>query len=495
MTIVEMLERNARLFPEKTAVISGGSAISYEMFHEQVNKLANALIEMGLRKGDRVGLLSEKTPEALIAFLGTAVAGGVVFPIDYNQTVDHTEFMFDLTDPKVLIIDGRFQDLLFRLKSRCPDERVIMIGPKPTDPCRPWDGILARCSSDPPEVKIRESDVVYLNFTSGSTGHPKGAVTTHDNIYWNTLSAVESLELTGEDIHLCMFPVFMHPHELFARPFYLGGTIVLTDSIYPKSIAAQISEHGVTCMMATASIYDMLVRLPSSSGFDLHSLRLAESGGMYTHPDLIRKFKERFGVRIVPVWGSTETSGIALVNPIHGDPRPGSMGKPAPYYQVRVVGENGEELPPGEVGEMVVRGPGVCSAYYRQPDESAIYMKEDSFFTGDLVKTDREGYYYFAGRKSGMMKVAGVKVFPLEIENVLLSHPKVEAAAVVKTQDRLRGEVPKAVIVAKDGMEIGKEEILKYCEAKMSRCKVPSVIEFRNELPKTPGGKILYREL
>lgn len=495
MNIVEMLERNARLFREKTAIICGNSKISYGAFYEQANGLANVLIEMGLQKGDRVGLLVEKTPEALIAFFGAAVAGGVAFPIDYNQTVDHVEFMFNLTDPSVVIIDKRFQDLLSRLKSRCPDEKVIVIGSKPTNQCRCWDEIFVRSSSNPPQVEIHDSDVVYLNFTSGSTGLPKGAVTTHDNIYWNTLSAVEILGLTGDDIHLCMFPVFMHPHELFARPFYLGGTIVLTDSIYPKSIAAHISEHRVTCMMATASIYDTLARLPSSSGFDLHSLRLAESGGMYTHPDLIRKFKERFGVRIIPVWGSTETSGIALANPIQGEPRPGSMGRPAPYYQVRVVGENGEELPPGEVGEMVVRGPGVCGAYYNQPDESGMYMKGGSFFTGDLVKTDREGYYYFASRKSGMMKVAGVKVFPLEIENVLLSHPNIEAAAVVKTQDRLRGEVPKAVIVARDGMEISKEEILKYCEAKMSRCKVPTVIEFRNELPKTPGGKILYREL
>jgi len=495
MTIVEMLERSAKLFPGKPALVSGNAAISYEIFHEQVKKLANGLIGMGLRKGDRVGLLLEKTPEAIIAFFGATVAGGIVFPIDYNQTLGHVEFMINLTDPSILIIAERFQNLLSHLKSRCPDEKVIVIGSKPMNPCRSWDEILIRSSSDPPEVKIQDSDVVYLNFTSGSTGLPKGAVTTHDNIYWNTLSAVESLGLTEEDIHLCMFPVFMHPHELFARPFYLGGTIVLTDSIYPKSIAALISEHRVTCMMATASIYDTLARLPSSSGFDLHSLRLAESGGMYTHPDLIRKFKERFGIRIIPVWGSTETSGIALVNPIQGEPRPGSMGKPAPYYQVRVVGENGEELPPEEVGEMVVSGRGVCSAYYNQPDESGTHMKGGSFFTGDLVKTDQEGYYYFASRKSGMMKVAGVKVFPLEIENVLLSHPKIEAAAVVRTRDRLRGEVPKAVIVAKDGMEISKEEILKYCEAKMSRCKVPNVIEFRNELPKTLGGKILYREL
>lgn len=495
MTVVEMLERNARLFPEKAAIIYQGSRISYRTVYERANILANFFIAMGLKKGDRVGLMLQKTPEALISFFGVAVAGGIVFPVDYNQTRDSVEFILSLTKPTVVITDERFQNLFPRLEGHCSDEKTIVIGPKSTNQCKSWEDVFARTSLDPPGVEIQDDDVVYLNFTSATTGLPKGAMTTHANIYWNTLSAVESLGLTEDDIHLCMFPVFMHPHELFARPLYLGGTIVLTDSIYPKSIATLISEHRVTCMMATASIYDTLSRIPSSSALDLSSLRIPESGGMYTHPTLMQKFRERFGVPIIPVWGSTETSGIALVTPVQGEQRPGSMGKLSPYYQVKVVGENGEELPPDEVGEMAVRGPGVCSGYYNQPEETEIYMQDGWFLPGDMVKADRDGYYYFASRKTGMMKVAGVKVFPLEIETVLLNHPKIEEAAVVKIQDRLRGEVPKAVIVAKDGVELSKDEILKYCEEKLPRCKIPSIIEFRSELPKTPGGKILYREL
>ncbi|MGC9976393.1 MAG: AMP-binding protein [Syntrophales bacterium] len=495
MTIVEMLERNARLFPEKTAIIYGNSRISYRTFYEKANALANFLIAMGLKKGDRVGLLLQKTPEVLISFLGVAAAGGVVFPIDYNQTLENVEFILNLANPTIVIADERFQNILSRFKDHCSDEKIIVIGPKTTNQRRSWEEVFAQQSLNPPGVEIQDGDVFYLNFTSGTTGLPKGAITTHANIYWNTLSAVESLGLTEEDIHLCMFPVFSHPHELFARSLYLGGTIVLIDSIYPKSIVTIISEYRVTCMMAVASIYDTLERLPLSFPFDLSSLRIPESGGMYTQPTLEQKFRQRFGVPIIPVWGSTETSGIALVTPVEGERRPGSMGKPSRYYQVKVMGESGEELPPDEVGEMAVKGPGVCSGYYNQPEETEIYMKDGWFLTGDMVKMDREGYYYFASRKTGMMKVAGVKVFPLEIENVLLNHPKIKAAAVVKVQDRLRGEVPKAVIVVKNGLEISKDEILKYCEKKMSRCKIPSIIEFRSELPKTPGGKILYREL
>jgi long-chain acyl-CoA synthetase len=250
-------------------------------------------------------------------------------------------------------------------------------------------------------------------------------------------------------------------------------------------------------MMAVASIYDALARLPESFSVDLSSLRIPESGGMHLNPVLAYKFRERFGVSILPVWGSTETTGIALATPIHEGYRPGSMGKPARYYEVKVLGDYGEELPPDRVGEMAVKGPGVCSGYYHQSEETDIFMKDGWFLTGDMVKMDCDGYYYFASRKNGMMKVAGLKIFPTEIEDILAGHPNIKAVAVVKSQDEddLHGEVPKAVIVVKDGAEVSKSEIRKYCEERMSKHKVPRIIEFRNELPMTPGGKILYREL
>ncbi len=495
MTIVEMLERNAETLPDKTAIIFGNSRISYREFHERSKTLANFLISMGLRKGDRVGIVLQKTPEVLISFLGVACAGGIVFPVDFNQTHENIEYLLKQTNPTMMIVDGQFQDLIAQFKEHCLEKNIIVVGQTVTNQHLSWEDVFARPLLNPPDVPIRDEDIVYLNFTSGTTGFPKGAITTHANIYWNTLSAIESLGLTAEDIHVCMFPVFSHPHELFARSLYLGGTAVLIEGIYPKTVAAAISEHRVTCMMAVASIYDTLARLPLSAPFDLSSLRIPESGGMYTHPTLEEKFKERFGVSMIPVWGSTETSGIALVAPVSGGHRPGSMGNPSPYYEVKVVGDDGEELPPDEVGEMMIKGPGVCGGYYNQPEETGMYMKDGWYCTGDMVKRDRDDYYYFASRKTGMMKVAGVKVFPLEIEGVLLSHPLIEEAAVIKIQDRLRGEVPKAIIVIKDGFEISKEEIQKYCEEKMSRIKVPSVIEFRTRLPKTPGGKILYREL
>jgi long-chain acyl-CoA synthetase len=494
MTIIEMLEKNARLFPDKTAIIYEDSRISYGKLYERTMLLAGFLVNHGLNKGERVGLLLPKMPESIVSFLGVTAATGIAFPIDYNQPPASIQHVLDITSPSALIVGTQFQSLLSQLSLPCSEGDIIVVGGETGSPYRNWGEILAQKTVKPPNIKVHEEDVVYLNFTSGTTGFPKGAITTHSNIHWNTLASVESMKLTHDDIHLCMFPVFAHPHELFARPLYLGGTIVLIDKISPKTIAKVIADHEVTCMMAVASIYMSLVRSHETNPLSLSSLRIAESGGMHVNSNLSEKFIKHFGIPITAVWGSTETSGIAVANNT-ADCLPGSMGKPCPYYDIKVLGEDGRELEPDQTGEMVIKGPGVCTGYYGNPEETRRHMQDGWFFTGDLVKTDAEGNFYFVGRKTGMMKVAGLKVFPTEIEEVLNSHPKIAEVAVTKAQDRLHGEVPKAVIVLENNARMSKNDIRKHCEARMSKCKVPRIIEIRTELPKTPGGKISYREL
>jgi long-chain acyl-CoA synthetase len=494
MTLVEMIARNAELFPGKPALLFGDSRISYHELYESSNALANFLLDSGLNKGERVGLLLHKGPEAVISFLGVACAGGVVFPIDYNQTLAEIQFILNLTNPSALIVAEDLQHLLSNLMPPCEQSTIIVIGKKSIKHYRTWEEMKAWKDVKAPDIAIQEDDIVYLNFTSGTTGIPKAAVTTHANIYWNTISSVETLGLTPDDVHLSMFPVFGHPHELFARGIFLGGTSVIVDGISPRLIAGAISEHNVTCMMAVASIYETLVRFRESHSFKSDSLRVPESGGMHVNPSLAHRFKERFEIPLIPVWGSTETTGIALATPDQ-EYRPGSMGKPCHYYQVKIVGGGGKELPPDEIGEMVIKGPAVCSAYLGNPEETEKHMKDGWFYTGDMAKRDADGYFYFTGRKTGMIKVAGMKVFPTEIEDVLSAHPRIAEVAVVKTMDHAHGEVPKAVIVLKEGAEIGRAEIRKYCEGRMSRYKIPRVIEFVAELPKSPGGKILYRNL
>lgn len=495
MTLIDQLERNVKLFSEKSAIIYEGKSISYKELSEKTNSLANFLLRKGLKKGERVGLLLKKTPEAIISFLGVAAAGGVVFPIDYNLTLSNIQFILEKTHPSFMIVDTNFYKMFNDTKFPLEDDRLIIVGSETKDLGISFETIMMQESVAKPSVNIHDEDLVYLNFTSGTTGIPKGALTTHANIYWNTKAVIETFKLMHNDIHLCMFPVFSHPHELFARALYLGGTIVLMDNIYPKSIVRVISQQKITCLMAIAALYETLVRLYEHSPFGLPSIKLAESGGMHTPPTLIRRFKEHLQVPILPVWGSTETTGVAIAISNYEEYRSGSMGKPCPNYEIKIIDEDGNELPPYEIGEMIIRGPGVCKGYFNQPDETQRCMKDGWYYTGDMVWKDSDGYFYFAARKSGMLKVAGLKVSPTEIEDVLMTHPKVSETAVVKANNHTHGEVPKAYIVLKEGTQASAAEIRKYCEERLAKYKIPRIIEFRTKLPKTPGGKILYREL
>lgn len=496
LTLVEMLHRNAQLFPDKTAIVFKENRISHRTLYENSHALAGYLLQLGLKKGDRVGYLLEKSPEAIISFLGVAAAGGVVFPLDHFQPASHLNYVLNLTRPFTVIMDEKFRSLITDAQWPFPADRIITINCEASDRrTHALEEILAGEGTQSADVSINEDDIVYLNFTSGSTGVPKGAVTTHANIYWNTRSAVESLSLVHDDIHLCMFPVFVHPHELFARALYLGGTMVLVESIYPKSIIKALTQHNVTCMMAIASIYETLIRHYEISPFELPSLRIPESGGMHTNASMAAKFEQSFGVPMIPVWGSTETCGIALAAPTVTPNRPGSTGIPCAYYEAKVIDENGAVLPPGEIGEMLIRGPAVCTSYYNNLEETAKSMKDGWFCTGDMVKKDSEDRFYFVDRRARMMKVAGMKVYPTEIEEVLTSHPDITEATVVKVKDRLHGVIPKAIIVSHNGLETDKNLIRRYCEERLPKYKVPRVIEFVDRLPKSPGGKVLWKNL
>ncbi len=494
-TLFDMLRNCVARHPEKTAIVHGSTRMSYATLYEKTLSAAGFLQNAGLRKGDRIGLLLNKSPDAIVAFLGGALAGGVVFPVDSKQLTAHIRHLIRLTSPAALIVSETYQSLLAELAPPCPKERALMIPETEGAGRSPWRRIMAGDFAAAAAIRIRGEDTAYLNLTSGTTGMPKCAKTTHDNIYWNTRAAVESLGLTADDVHLCMFPVFVHPHELFARSLYLGGTMVLNDRIAPKAIVKAVSENKVTCMMAIASIYEALVRYCENASVSLPSLRLPESGGMHLNPELARRFHDVFRIRVTPVWGSTEAAGVALAFP-PGEPfRPGSMGRPCPYYDIRVLDESGAETGPGEVGEMIIRGAAVCAEYFGNPQKTAENMRDGWFYTGDFVKRDADGFFYFVGRKTGMMKVAGLKVFPTEIEDVLIMHPGVAEAAVVKVQDGLHGEAPKAVIVPEKDAVLDRKMIRNFCEERLSRYKVPRIIEFRASLPKTPGGKIRMNAL
>ena len=493
-TLGEMLFRAARIAPLKTAVLAEDRVLSYQELWEKSRGLAVMLQDAGLKKGDRIACLLRKTPEAIITFLGSAMSGGVFFPVDPNLPPFKMSQIFTETGAKFIIADSNYVEVACKAGG-VPLSRMVVINGEQGKKYRLFSEIDRHPGSLNPVASTCVHDPVYLNFTSGSTGLPKGAVTTHANIWWNTWAAVTAFGLTPDDVHLIMFPVFVHPHEIFARSLFLAGSTILIDTVQPKTIAETITRYRATTFMAVASIYETLVRLKDISRYDFSSLRIPESGGMHVTSTLVQAFRRRFKAPLYPVWGSTETAGIAMFTPPEREYRPASMGVCCPGYEARILDESGKDVAVGEVGEMVLQGPAVCSHYCNNPRETSRYLDDGRFWTGDLAYQDLDGFYYFQSRRSNLMKVGGLKVYPVEIEEVLRGHPEVQEIAVVPSKDGLHGEVPKAVIVTKSGWKISNQDLRGFCEQKLHRYKFPRKVEFLKALPRTPGGKVAWKEL
>ena len=494
ITLGKLLERNAKSLPEKTAIVFHDRKLTYRQLNEAVNRMATGLMRLTMNKGDRIGLMLPRIPELVIGFLAAAKAGGIAVPINFELAADGIQAVLDRTLPRFLIVAEQFSEQVRTCLTLDHQTSVITMG-NPAHGWASWNDVMAMGTPDDPALENEAGDVVYLNYTSGSSGNSKGAVTTHSHIYWNTVASVEALGLLPEDVHLCMFAPFAHPHELFARPLYLGGTMVLLENVYPKSLAQAIADNGVTCMMGLAPMYENLLEVLEHKVYNIQSLRIPESGGMFTRLDLIERFKQKLGVPIIPVWGSTETTGIALANRPGRNVIPCSAGQPCPSYEVKIVDEEGEELPPDTVGEMIFKGPAVVQRYYEDDESTAALFREGWYYSGDLGRKDEQGNFYFVERKGGMMKVAGLKVFPLEIEQVLLDHPGIKEAAVIAAKDRLRGEVPKAIIVPKNGAKLTEKDVLLFCRERLAHYKMPRIVDIRESLPKIGSGKINKKAL
>lgn len=492
MIIGKILEETVKRNPDKPALIGSSHSYRYSEFLTIAKRVASLLQKMGLKKGDRVGVLARKTPETILAYVGMGLVGIVGVPLSFHYPQELLGSVIDSTGCKALFVDySLLTRFSFLAKLELPK---IIIGGDLQGSATWTRDILDGTDESFADAGVKEDDVFYLNFTSGSTGEPKAVETTHSHIHWNTLASNEVFNFTADDVHLVMFAVFSHPHELFARPLWTGGTIVLVDSLYPKSIAHVISEYKVTAIMGLAPMYEMMIPFAGSDRYDFSSLRIAESGGMFTNLSLQKRFNDAYGIGIRPVWGSTETTGIALASPENiGITK--SCGKVAPYYSIKIIDTQGNEVSPGETGQMILKGPAVVDCYLNNKIETDKHFHENWFYTGDMVFQDSDGLVYFRGRESGMMKVGGLKVFPQEIEDLIHRRPEIDEVVVVPTYEKLRGEVPVVFIVCKEGEELDENNIKDFCREKLPNYMVPKKIFFRQSLPRTPSGKIDRKSL
>ena len=487
-TLSDLVDRAASEAGRKPALRHLSRVLTWGELRRQIDSVARGLYRRGVGPGDVVGWMGDKGPELIMTFLACARIGAVFAPINHKLPRAQLAAIITQAGIRQAVVGHQYWERALSLGAVLNLKRCVFLGGIPVALATCWDDLLNE-PARPPEHRAKPDDVVYLNYTSGSTGDPKAAVATHAHIQWNALSTIESTGMTSDDVFMGMFSAFSHPHELFHRTLNLMGTLVLCESWNPRVVAQAIEAHKVTWMMAVPSLYEMMVFRGNVTA-DLSSLRCLEAGGAYVGRAALEAFEEALGVPFMPVWGSTETTGVAIALPPDGARPDGSIGVPCPYYEVEVRDDEGGVVSVGDVGQLWVRGGGVVGGYRGRPDETERRFKDGWYNTGDLIRQDEEGFCYFVAREAEMLKVGGLRVYPLEVELALAEHSAVRQVAVVGRSDRLRGEVPWAAVSLKEGVTVDVPALRQHCLRHLAVYKVPRGIEIWPELPTLPNGKL-----
>ncbi len=494
MTLVDLFATSVRRVPERPALVFRDRCLTYRDLDRRVRAASALLATMGIGAGSRVVLMCPNVPEFGVGYLGVLTAEATVVPL--NPLLKPEEVRYILGDSGAAA--------MVALEASLPLLRAARAGLGRGCPILTLDGPAAGEAGD---VSLPESgadvsgvraatgaaeDVAVCLYTSGTTGRPKGALLSHRNLIANVQSFRSVLHVGEEDVFLAALPLF-HAYGatvLFLEPLSMGATIVVEPRFVPEAILRAIVQHRVTLFAGVPSMYAVLAASPRLGG-DLSSLRLCISGGAPLPVAVAEAFEAKYGVPIYEGYGPTECAPVLTVNPPLGKRKLGSVGPPIPQVELRVVDDRGNTVPPGEVGEIVARGPNVMQGYLNRPAETADVLRDGWYHTGDLGRADEDGYYYIVDRKTDLILVGGLNVYPREVELVLAGHPAVAEAAVVGVPDPFRGEAPKAFVILRNGQQVTAQELLQWCRQRLANYKVPRGVVVVTDLPRTVIGKIL----
>jgi len=522
-----LLEKSVQDFPDKPAIIFLGKKITYRELGSLVNRFATALYNLGVRKGDVVGLYLPNMPQFVIAYYGALKIGAVVTGISPLFIERELEFQLSDSEAKaIVLLDALFPRfkkiwektkvkfaIVARLGEYMPSLKAFLgklLKKIPTAEVPPQPNVyffkelVEKTPEQSPSVEINpEEDLAVLQYTGGTTGLPKGAMLTHMNLLSNAIGCSAWLQAKrGEDTGLSVLPFFHIYGMTVAMNFtiYAGATMVLLPRFDVVEVLKSIQKYKVTLFPGVPTMYALIVDHPEAKKYNLRSVKFCISGAAPLPPEVQKKFMEMTGAVLVEGYGLTEASPVTHCNPL--DPtmktvKIGSIGIPWPDTDAKIVDvETGtKEMPVGEVGELVVKGPQVMKGYWKRPEETSEVLRDGWLYTGDLGKMDEDGYFYITDRKKDLIKYKGYSVYPRELEDILYEHPAVKLAAVVGKPDPLSGEIPKAFVVLREGATATEEEIMKFVNERVAPYKAIREVEFRKELPMSMVGKVLRRVL
>lgn len=501
LNIRQLIESQAKKYGNKTYLIfdEDGREVSFRLLHELTSKTANLYKSLGVQKGDKISLLLPNIPEFIFCYFGAMKMGAVAGPVnillkgeEIAYIVNHSESIILVTTPEYLPEIKKVRDKLPLLK------QIIVVDDDDHEGCLSYYQELKSQPVRLPKVDIEPDDESMIIYTSGTTGRPKGVLLTHHNLLKDAQYITEWFSFTDEQRMMCILPLFHVNGEVVTTitPLYFGGSVVLMKKFSLHRFWPAIAKYKVNVFSTVPTILTLLLTEPKLVvGLELTSLKFAICGAASLPVEVHKSFEEIFGCVVFEGFGLSETTCYSSFNPPDIKKRKiGSIGV-AVGNEMKIFDENDQEAKPGTVGEIVIRGENVMKGYFKNPDATNEAFKSGWFHSGDLGKMDEEGFFTILDRKKDMINRGGEKVFPREVDEILYQHPKVKDAATVGIPDKIYGEEVKAFVVLNNGEKATEQEIISHCHKNLAEFKCPKTVEFVQEIPKGPTGKLLRREL
>jgi len=499
VSVGDLVKETAQRVPDKPALIFHDQPIKYSEVDREIDRAAAGFASLGIKRGDRVAVLVHNVPHFVYAYHGLLRAGAVMIPLNTMYTTEEVSYILADADARAVVVAEPFVGTIAGLRETLPMlEHVVVAGTSAPVGAMTWEQMLGR-AGEPPLVSPADDELAVIAYTSGTTGKPKGAMLTHGNLLANLdqMAQAPLLAEAEDDVALLALPMF-HIYALnviLGLTLRVGAAAVLMERFDAVGSLDAVERHHVTILFGAPPMFVAWLNTPGVDRYDLSSVRLAVSGAAPLPGAVLEDFRRRLGITIWEGYGLTETAPGVTSNAMGERAKPGSIGKPLPGVEVRIVDAHGEDVEEGDPGELLVRGPNVFRGYWRQQEASDEAIRDGWFRTGDVGYADSDGYIFLVDRKKDLVIVSGFNVYPREVEDALYRHPKVADVAVIGVPHPYTGEAVKAFIVLKPGERATEEEILDFSRKYLARFKAPGAIEFVDELPHLPTGKVLKRAL
>jgi len=499
--ILELFEQSCRKYGRRLAIRYKNKKIKYSALNKKSSRLAAGLIEnLGLRSGDKVAILLNNSPEFIISLLAVLKTGATAVPVNTFLKKEEIDFIISDSQVKIIITATSFLEKAGIFAAKQGSHRpLVLLTDQPSAGCSFINDVFLKQTDVLSDLKKNADDIALIIYTSGTTGRPKGAMLSSGNLASNVIASKNAIEIGTKDRFLLVLPMF-HSFTItvcILLPLIAGAGIVILPSLKPfHHVIRSVVFNRITIIVGIPQLFRIFseLELPRFLSFFL-AVRLCISGAAALDEKTYYLFSKKFKIPLLEGYGLSEASPVVSLNPLNGIQKVGSVGLPFTGVEVKVVDSEERELPAGQVGELIVRGPNVMRGYYNLPQETTEALKNGWLFTGDMARIDEDGYIYIVDRKKDMIISHGMNIYPAEIERVIMQHAKVKETAVLGRPDKHRGEIPVCFIILKEGAELTHKEIIDYCKDKLANYKIPHQVKFIDEFPRTPTGKILKKDL